>query len=121
MTISVLDLTPARQDFKFVRGDTWKARFIFKDSAGELIDLTGSTWLVQVRLASPDGTLFGTFTVSTVSQADGRIDISLDETVTAAADPKAVYWYDVEQTLSGDVATPVHGKINVVADVSRGA
>lgn len=121
MTVSVLDLTPARQDFKFVRGDTWKARFIFKDSDGAVIDLTGSTWLVQVRLASPDGTLFGTFSVTTTLDAEGLIDIVLDETVTANADPKATYWYDVQQTLSGDVATPVHGKINVVADVSRGA
>jgi hypothetical protein len=119
MTVSTLDLTPARQDFRLVRGDTWKARFLFKNSSGTAIDLTGSTWLVQVRLATPDGTLFGTFTVSTASQATGIIDISLDESITAAADPKATYWYDVQQTLSGDVATPVHGKISVVADVSR--
>ena len=119
MTVSTLDLTPARQDFKFVRGDTWKARFIFKDSDEAVIDLTGSTWLVQVRLASPDGTLFGTFSVDTASESLGIINISLDESVTATADPKSAYWYDVQQTMAGDVATPVHGKIGVVADVSR--
>jgi len=117
--MAVLDLSPKRQDVKWTRGDTWQLRFTFLDTNDNPLDLTGSTWLVQAREGGPDGTLFGTFAVNSSQQASGYIDISLAATTTDDAVPGDVYWYDVQQTRSGEVATPVNGKITVVADVSR--
>lgn len=117
--MSILDLSPKRQDLKWARGDTWQVRFSFLDANSAPIDLSGSTWLMQVRANTPDGTLFGTFTVATSAQASGYIDVELDEVVTKTAVPGATYWYDIQQTKGGDVVTPVGGKIVVVADTSK--
>lgn len=124
MAIAQFDLTPRRIDLTLVRGDTWKLQFKFPvdddNPMGPGIDLSGSTWLAQIRETTQDGTLFATWDVDDSSQDNGLLIITIDETITQTANVgKKLYWYDVQQTLSGDVATPVMGMVSIVADTSK--
>ena len=124
MAIAQYDLTPTRIDLTLVRGDTWKLQFKFPvdddNPSGPGIDLSGSTWLAQIRETTQDGTLFATWDVDDTNQANGMLIISIDESITETATVgHKLYWYDVQQTLSGDVATPVMGMVSIVADTSK--
>lgn len=127
--MATIDLTPARVDFIFVRGDTWSVQFQFPDPSDpeSMLDLTGSTWVAQIKESNASGSievdpeeavLFTTWTVDTTDQADGVIYLKVEEDVTETADPAKTYWYDLEQTKDGDRVTPIQGKITVVADVT---
>lgn len=118
-----LDLTPTRVDLTLVRGDTWKLSFTFPEDETEGspgIDLSGSEWLVQVREETQDGDIFATFVVDTSTQDEGTILMSVDESITQNATVgKRVYWYDVQQSKDNDVATPIMGRITIIADTSK--
>lgn len=119
MTIEV-DRGPTRVDRVFTRGDTWifDALFSYPTTATPL-DLTGSTWLLHVRQDGPDGVLFAEATVDTTDQANGYVEGVVANTATTGADTgKRAYYYDLEQTRSGTVVTPMYGWIEVVADSS---
>lgn len=119
-----IDLTPSRQDFTLTRGDTWSISFTFSAENGDPIDLTGSTWLSQIRPAGAGGRIdsnqpiFATWTIDSTAEADGIIVLTLDSSETEKADIEVTYWYDIQQTKDGKVATPVQGKITVVPDVT---
>ena len=124
--MSVVDRSPERVDWNFTRGDTWSLDFVLSvpttgsPITGVPADLSGSTWLLQVREAEADGPLFATATVDATSQSIGVVLATVASTATTGAMAGTRgYYYDLEQTLGGKVATPVGGYINVGADASR--
>lgn len=126
--MALIDLTPSRVDFVFVRGDTWRVTFTFPDpssTTGEALDLTGSTWRSEIKLAGEDGgiddeaELFTEWDIDDSAQEDGIIVLSVDESVTITADIDQIYWYDLEQTRDDSVATSIQGTIRVVRDVTN--
>lgn len=122
--MAAIEMTPTRLDLTFVRGDTWTFSITFPNEDGEPIDLTGSTWLSQIKPAGANNSIdadqpvFATWNIDDSAQEDGIITLTLDESVTALADVGITYWYDIEQTRSGIVATPVQGTITVKPDVT---
>jgi hypothetical protein len=84
------------------------------------IDLTGRTYRSHVRQSrSLAGTAAAVFTCTVPVPANGEIRMSMDKALTAVLDPAIKYWWDLEETLSGEVSTLILGRVTVVQDVSH--
>jgi hypothetical protein len=127
-----LDFSPMRLDLKLVRGDTWKLALVIatpESASTETpigIDLGDSTWNAEIRVADAQGELpdnapvFAAFNVDSSQQGSGKLFFSLDPAITEnAVVGTFTYWYDIEQRRFGEHATPVQGRITVVADVTQ--
>lgn len=118
------DALPGKRDVKLYRGDTrhWTATFTEDDVA---YDLTGHTWLCEIRADRSRGTVLATLTVDATDAATGTIARTLSaaeaDTLepTDPADPESYYWWDLQSTApSGDVTTWLAGKVTVAGDAS---
>jgi len=112
---------PASKDFTHYRGDTFRVRMRLKDASDAYIDLTGYTFLCELR-TDPGDAVAETFVVSLLTQSGptlGGVELLLTAAETKALAP-ANYKWDLEVTFpGGDVQTPIGGKWVLSADVSR--
>jgi hypothetical protein len=109
-------MLPAPYDLALYRGDTLRLQFALWSDAGRTqpTDLTGVTALSQIR-DKPDGKTVVELTCTIT--APNIIDLYLDAD-DAEALPKKGAW-DLQLTWpSGDVLSPVAGKVTVTADVT---
>jgi len=101
------------------RGDTYSHVVTEYDDVGEFSDLTGSTFLVQLRTDPDDAQPVITFTTTLIDIPNGSWEFSLTSTQTANLEP-GFYVYDVQRTYSdGAVHTRFEGQAEVTLDVSR--
>ena len=108
-----------RRKIRIRRGDTYTHTVTEYDDAGVLSDLTGNTFLIQIRPDSESSTVVATFTVTLIDAVNGSWEFSLTPIQTAAL-PIGLYFYDVQRTYSdGSVHTRFEGEAEVEADVSR--
>jgi len=119
---------PARFDFTaklgraFYRGDHRTIDFQCLED-GIAKDITGATWLGQVR-AQPGGEVLLTLTIATVDAAQGTWRWSWDDSDgeellgSDAVDVQA-YRYDIQRTLGGVVTTLVKGRLEIDPDITR--
>jgi len=130
-----IDRSGEQVDWSFPRGDTWVLDFQFAISVATtgapttgVADLSGSTWLLQVRETHKDangkidggGPLLAAASITTSQQTSGYVYGTLNPAVTTgAAYGKKAYIYDLQQTNGGATVTPVWGFITVRADQSK--
>lgn len=108
-----------KRKIRIRRGDTYTHAVTEYDDDGTLSDLTGNTFLIQIRSDSESATVVATFTTTIINAAQGSWEFSLTATQTAAL-PVGVYFYDVQRTYSdGSVHTRFEGEAEVEADISR--
>lgn len=101
------------------RGDSYSHVVTEYADDGSLSDLTGSTFLVQLKTDPTDTTPVVTFTTTILNAAQGSWEFSLTSTQTAAILP-GYYVYDVQRTYpDGTVHTRFEGEADVQQDVSR--
>ncbi len=82
-------------------------------------DLTGSSFLVQLKTDPTDTVPVVTFTSTILDAVQGKWQFSLTAVQTAAI-PVGSYVYDVQRTFSdGSVRTRFQGEAEVEQDVSR--
>lgn len=119
---------PGAVDLTGVRGDKWGP---YEFEAQTALDLSGRTWLAQVR-ATKDrpAEVLCEMVVDDADAADGilRVSILPDESTNlvtgeaAGFEPgKATYYWDIQGTLDSDVTdvkTWFGGKVKVVGDVA---
>ena len=130
-----IDRSGEQRDWVFSRGDTWVLDYQFNvattgaPTTGEPANLTGSSWLLQIRETHKDddgkidgeGGVFATAMVTTSQQASGYVYGTVESTSTTGANyGKKVYIYDLQQSVGTARATPVWGYISVRADQSKG-
>jgi len=91
-----------RSDIVINQGATFKQRYLYKDSAGDPIDLTGYTAVAQLRQTHDAEEALIDFDVDLSDAADGIIQISLhyDDTAELVA-PNTAY-YDILITSPDD-------------------
>lgn len=95
------------------QGDTFTLSLDFD------IDLTGHTWLCQIRKSHDATAVVQAVTVTTVDAVNGLIRLSIANTDTATLAPGSYLW-DLQSTdASGVVRTWVRGTALVTAEVSR--
>lgn len=112
-------MIPGTYDLCLYRGDTSRWQFrLWQDEARTMpVDLTGAAVLAQIR-AGPTGNVQATPTTSIIPP--NLIDMVLTAAQSASLAAGGVW--DLEITYaSGDVATPLRGRVQVQQDVTRAA
>jgi hypothetical protein len=107
-------------DLQIIRGDDVDIQVTFKNSEGEVIDITGSTvfFTVKKRLADTDEQAYISKNVTSHSNpTEGIAIVKLNASDTNITPGK--YHYDVQVRLaSGSISSSVRGLIEVIKDVT---
>lgn len=104
------------------QGATFTLDLIYKDSAGQIIDLTNYTAAMQIRNSYESSTPVLSLTTSnggiSITGNQGKISI-LATAIQTAAITAGSYVYDLEITLGTVVSRIIQGPVNVVPEVTR--
>jgi hypothetical protein len=103
------------------QGADWYITFVYQDSNGSPINITGYTAALQLRSEPSDmNTVLSLSTGSgiTITGATGTIAVHATATQTGAISA-GVYFYDLEITESVVVTRLIQGQITVSAQVTR--
>lgn len=103
------------------QGADWKINLIYKDSAGNIIPLTGYTAALQLRTsydAASASLSLSTGSGITITANQGLIAIHATATQTGAL-AAGDYVYDLEVTVSGQVTRLIQGRATVRPQVTR--
>ena len=109
---------PADQDLTITRGDTETIVVTITSDGSTPIDITGRTYLAQIRTSPDNTTVKASFTCTVTSAANGQVTCTLSATDSATLPVGIAYW-DLQETASGVVSTILSGNVTVLADVSR--
>lgn len=116
-----------RVDTYMTRGDSKDLTFVISESDGRLVDLTGASVTMHVRIG--DDVIEKTGVVPPQVVSTGQVKVSIDPADTDSLvlpegltpGSRATYrWilpYDLEVTMSGNVRTPIGGVLVVAQDV----
>ena len=116
-------MTAAAYDFVIEQGATLSKTFVWKDSTGTIINLSGYTARMQIRQTVSASTI-----LLDLSTLNGRIIITAltgqIRLLVAAADTGAITWqrgkYDLELVSSTGVVTRLlYGEVEVSKEVTR--
>ena len=115
-------MSAATNNFVIDQGSDWYATFVYKDSGGTAINLTGYTAALQIRDTYADSTTDLSLTSTsgiTITGATGTLAVRATAAQTAVI-AAGQYVYDLEITSSGGIVTRlVQGKISVSPQVTR--
>ena len=108
-----------KRKLRIRRGDTYTHQVTETEDDGSAANLTGATYLVQMREDPDDTTYTAQFTTTILDAVAGEWKFSLTAAQTADLEP-GLYFYDVQKTHSdGFVQTLFQGEVIVDWDVSR--
>jgi len=112
---------PGQLDLTIYRGATFRKKFVFKDSAGNAVDITGATIRMSARpyrrgrMVTLDFTPYITLT----NAAGGEATLEMTPAQTEVLEwNQAVYDMEVEMA-TGDVYRVLQGSIMTDAEVTR--
>lgn len=114
MTATV-DLRPGKLNVKSSRGDTVALPVVISE-LGAAADLTGRTYLCQIRRTKP-GDVIADVDVDTTGAATGALVLRIDSADTEAL--SGDYVWDLEQTIGDNPRTILAGKWTFEPDVTR--
>jgi hypothetical protein len=116
-------MTAAAYDFVIEQGSTLDKAFVWKDSTGTVINLSGYTARMQIRQTVSSTTVLLELTTLNnriiITPSEGKIRL-----LVAAADTGAITWqrgkYDLELVSStGTVTRLLYGDVEVSREVTR--
>ncbi len=117
----VTNLLPVEENIKLYHGDSWIETWAATDSAGDPVDLSTATVLIQIRKRKePDAVLVfeadnDAATGITISGADNN-EIAINKVVTGDT---GVWFWDLQVTFqNGRVSTLRAGTATLTSDVS---
>lgn len=114
-------MAAASYDIFCEQGATLSLALTYRDSDGDLVNLTGYTARLQVRESVNAASTLVSLTSSsgiTLGGSAGTIQITLSATTTAGL-PKGTYVYDLELVSGGTVTRLLKGKFTVDPEVTR--
>lgn len=104
------------------KGATFRKTFVWRDSDGELVDLTGFTARMQIRRSVTSSTAEVSLTSSSgivLGTTNGQAQVTISATVTAALEfTSGVYDLEFEDA-DGFVTRLVEGSVQVKPEVTR--
>jgi hypothetical protein len=116
-------MTAAAYDFVIEQGSTLDKAFVWKDSAGAVINLSGYTARMQIRQTVSSSTVLLELTTLNnriiITPGEGKVRL-----LVAAADTAAITWqrgkYDLElMSSTGTVTRLLYGDVEVSREVTR--
>lgn len=109
---------PADQDLTITRGDTETLVVTITTDGSTAVDITGRTYLSQIRTQQDSTTIKASFTCTVTSAVNGQVTCVLSATSSAALSA-GLYFWDLQENASGVISTILAGNITVLADVTR--
>jgi hypothetical protein len=109
---------PADQDLTITRGDTETLVVTITTDGSTAVDITGRTYLSQIRSQQDSTTIKASFTCTVTSGAAGQVTCVLSATSSATLSA-GLYFWDLQENASGVISTILAGNITVLADVTR--
>ena len=109
---------PADQDLTITRGDTETLIVTITTDGSNAVDITGRTYLSQIRTQQDSTTIKASFTCTVTSGAAGQVTCVLSATSSATLSA-GLYFWDLQENASGVISTILAGNITVLADVTR--
>ena len=109
-------------NFTLDQGATFTQTLIYKDSEGELVDLTSYTARSKARASLESNVIIWNLTNGngiTMGGATGEITLTLSAATTADYEPGAVYVYDLEIVNGSTVTRLIQGQVTVNGEVTR--
>lgn len=111
-------MTPSKLNLTVYRGRDFTKDLQFKDSAGELLDISLWDFKSEVRATNcQSGDLLATFHI-TVDTSTSTIVLSLDETETLNI-PEGIAYWDLLVTIGDVQETYVTGKVKALCTITR--
>jgi len=110
-------MAPASLDLIIRTGDTEQVT-LYVTNNGTPVNVTGRTFIAQIRLNPSSLTPIASFTCVITDAAGGVVTCTLSATVTAALTPVSGVW-DLQETNGSTVTTLVAGFVEIVQDISR--
>ncbi len=115
-------MNPGQYDITLVQGSTFSQVFTWRDSSGDLVNLTGYTARMQAREAVEAADTFISLTTEnggiSLGGAAGTITLSITAVATAAITKNGVY--DIELVSGGGIVTRLlQGNIILSKEVTR--
>lgn len=110
-----LDIS-TRLDITCRKGDTFLLSITVKDSAGALKDISGYTFLMQVRPSDTD-TATPILAIVPTGTSGGVLTATTTATLMAGV-ASGMYVYDLQATIGGSVHTWFHGLFVVNEDIA---
>lgn len=107
----------AKRDIEIIKGDDYLHVVTLETTTGP-IDITGRTYTAMIRKNKTQTVPDATFLVSVTDGPNGKIAISLANTITTTLKSGCYYW-DLQQNASGIINTILGGKVEVITDVTR--
>lgn len=111
-------MVPAKQNITITRGDTEVFNITLLDSVSAPINLTGSTFLAQIRYEYDDAAIAASFTCTVTDAVAGTLSMTLSSASSQALNAGPSFW-DLQRTTSGVVNTLLAGKCTILHDVTR--
>ena len=99
-------------------GDSKELDITFRDSAGEYINITGRTYVAQIRKTANDPNVITAFTCTIVNGAQGSLRCLLTSDQTSALKPGSAKW-DLQETYGSIKNTIFKGTVTIEQDISR--
>lgn len=116
--MTIVTVTPARLDLRFVRGDDASVVLTFKDDSDVVIDMSDSTFAAQFRRIPDDPNEYS-FTIDDSQASSGIVVLNVDHDV-ASGCLNSYYW-DIQRIYRSDgvIQTLMGGSIDFVPDVTH--
>lgn len=103
-------MQPARIDFTAFRNADWQQVVIFSG-----VDLSGSTFAMDVKAAPGDGAALVSATIGTTDADEGKLVLSFDDEAVAAG----TYVYDLVRITGGVREVLIYGQMIVIEGVTQ--
>lgn len=114
----VIDLRPARLDYKVTRGDDFADTVTIKEGDPlAAVDVSARTYTAQVRRKADDAEVVAQMSIDMTDAATGQVTYSIADSVTDDMDGD--YVWDFQQSTAGVVRTLMGGKFKISDDVTR--
>lgn len=103
-------------------GEDYNVTFIYKDDAGDIIDLTNFTARMQLRRTIDASTVEKEMTTASghivITPAEGQVKLDIPNAETTALSGQ--YFYDLELVSDSDIVTRmIQGKVIISGEVTR--
>ena len=112
------------------RGSTFQLTVTYKDASGEIVNLTGWTFRMQVRESQSAATTIltseggsPTIAIDETNKATGVLVFSVTPTNTTAISPStlttAYYDIEIQKTSTGEVRRILQGRLNISPEITH--
>lgn len=108
----------AERDITIYKGDSYTHQINIKNSANTAINITGRTYISQIRKSKASGTIIASFTTAITDAANGVLTMSMTGNETSNINT-GIYYYDLQETNGSIITTLMGGKVTVTGEVSR--